>query len=179
MMNANEVKAVVVAYWRYSRQCPLVAIEGWCDLETYGELADVQVVTKERYLIETEIKVTLSDLKSDIKKNKHRWFKEAGCSRLKKTQYFYFAVPIELANQAKPIIDDMYPYAGLLGCEMYRHTNESRIADIYRNPRLLKADKLDIKTMLRMVRLQSATICRLSKDLVEAQQKNGSNHQEI
>ena len=70
-MTADEVKAVVLAYWRYTRQCPLVGVEGWCDLQNYGELADVLAVTKERMLIETEVKVTLSDLKSDIKKRKH------------------------------------------------------------------------------------------------------------
>jgi hypothetical protein len=65
----------------------------------------------------------------------------------------------------------MYPYAGLLGCEMYHSTAQIRIADIYRNPKALKAKPLDIKNIIKMVKLQSATICRLSKDLVEAKSK--------
>lgn len=165
-MTADEVKAVVLAYWRYSRQCPLVAIEGWCELSTYGELADVLAVTKDRRLIETEVKVSLADLKSDIKKHKHEWF-ERGTSCLNRTNYFYFAVPIDIANQAKLIIDDMYPYAGLLGCKMYKSTAQITIADIYRKPQALSTAKLDIKSLISMVKTQSATICRLSKDLVE------------
>lgn len=165
-MNSNEVKATILAYWRYSRQCPLVAIEGWCELEIYGELADVLAVTKDRWLIETEIKVTLADLKSDIKKEKHKWFIN-GRSRLNKTHHFYFATPKDIANEAKLIINDLYPYAGLLACEMYKSTNQIRIADIYRNPKPLSTQKLDIETIIKMVKAQSATICRLSKDLVD------------
>lgn len=45
-LTADSIKAAVAAYWRYTRQCPLVALEASCLLEPFndGGQADVLAV---------------------------------------------------------------------------------------------------------------------------------------
>ncbi len=166
-MNADEMKAVVAAYWRYQEGYPMVAVEGWSNLTTWGELADVLAVSKKGHLLEIEVKVTLADLKNDIKKRKHANFR-AACGGL--THKFYFAVPREIANQVKPVVAEMYPYAGLLGCEMYTSTAARIPVSHYLEARKLSEAVLSLKELARMSLNQSATVCRLLKDVAEARQ---------
>ena len=103
VMTADNIKAVIASYWRYIRQCPVIALEVSYNLSSYAseERADVLAVDKNRFLIETEVKVTLADLKRDVKKTKHRGFRE-GLSRCV-ARHFYFAVPEDIANEASLI----------------------------------------------------------------------------
>lgn len=162
-MNSDTIKACVAAYWRYQRQCPFVAFESSSRLDWgYAEQADILAVNKERYLIETEVKVSMSDLRKDKDKPRHRFFRDGGGSY--PTAYFYFAVPKELANQVTLLCDNLYPYAGVLGCP---NSTEELAVEIYRNPKRLKGTKLSFKDILYMTRAQSATLCRLAKKVVE------------
>jgi len=96
-MTADQIKAVIASYWRYVRQCPVIALEVNHNLSSYAdeERADVLAVDKNRFLIETEVKVTLADLRRDAKKSKHRDFQY---NRRCIARYFYFAVPRDIAN---------------------------------------------------------------------------------
>ena len=149
MSTSDQIKAVIASYWRYVRQCPVIALEVNSNLSGYSgeEMADVLVVDKNRYLIETEVKVTLADLKRDVRKKKHRHFREGRGI----TRHFYFAVPKGMANDAKLMCDDFYPYAGVLatnGLDEYG-------VEIYRKPRPLAGK--------RLIFSQSGTVCRLAK----------------
>jgi len=158
-MRAEQVKAAVASYWRYVRQCPIVALEvnsqlgGWA-----GETADILVVNLSRHLIETEVKVSLADLKRDAKKRKHRQF----CGTRSPTTYFYFAVPQEIANKAKPIVDELFPYAGILGCN-----GDQWSVRVYRSAKAMAFKKLDYTKMLRLVYSQSGTVCRFASRIDE------------
>ncbi|GAJ19736.1 unnamed protein product, partial [marine sediment metagenome] len=92
-MNSEQVKAIIASYWRYVRQCPVIALEVSHNLSAYAdeERADVLAVDKDRFLIETEVKLTLADLRRDAKKLKHRDFREKQLRCV--ARYFYFAVP--------------------------------------------------------------------------------------
>lgn len=124
-----------------------------------GEAADVQVVNKDRYLIETEVKVTLADLKRDAKKKKHRRFRDGRSV----TRYFYFAMPQDIANKAKDICADLYPYAGILG------TNglDEYGVQVYRQAKPLSNKKLDYPRVLRIIYNQSSTVCRFARRIEE------------
>ena len=162
-MNSDTIKACIAAYWRYQRQCPMVAFESYSKLDWGGgEQADVLAVNKGRYLIETEVKVSLSDLRKDKNKPRHRYFRDV--RGIYPTAYFYFAVPKEMANQAALLCDTLYPYAGVLGCP--NGTNETAV-EIYRNPRRLEGGKLSFKQILYMTRAQTATLCRLARKVEE------------
>ena len=162
-MISQQLKAIIASYWRYVRQCPVVALEVNSNLSSYSgeEMADVLAVDKNHFLIETEVKLTLADLRRDAKKSKHRAFHEnlPRCV----ARYFYFAVPKEIANAAKPICDELYPYAGILG------TNglDEYGVEIYRSPKPLAGKRLTYPQVLRIIFDQSATVCRLAKKVEE------------
>ena len=161
-MTADQIKAVIAAYWRYVRQCPVIALEVNSNLSAYSgeERADVMAVDKNRYLIETEVKITLADLRRDAKKSKHQDFQDY---RLCVARYFYFAVPRDIANDAKLICADLYPYAGVLGVD---GTDEYGV-EIYRNAKTLAGKKLAYPQVLRIIFNQSSTVCRLAKKVEE------------
>ncbi|GAI72347.1 unnamed protein product, partial [marine sediment metagenome] len=53
MITADSIKAVIASYWRYVRQCPVIALEVSSNLSSYSgdEMADVLAVNKDRFLI--------------------------------------------------------------------------------------------------------------------------------
>lgn len=170
-MNADQMKAAILKYWRYDRQYPLVALEVNSALDSWndGGQADILVVTEERRLIETEVKLSIADLRRDRQKNKHELFHRAFFHRhlvRYPTWHFYFAVPFTLANQVCLICDQLYPYAGVLGVKSLDDVT------VYRNPKELgyKNKKLAWRELRNMVRAQSATLCRLSQHVAELKQ---------
>jgi len=162
-MNSETIKACIAAYWRYERQSPLVAFEASSRLDWgWGEQADVLAVNKERFLLETEVKVSLSDFRKDKHKPRHRHLRSN--DGVYPTAYFYFAVPKEIANQVSFLCAQIYPYAGVLGCP--DGTNEAAV-EIYRKPKRLNGKRLSMKQVIYMVRSQTATLCRLAKKVDE------------
>ena len=162
-MNSDQIKAVIASYWRYVRQCPVIALEVSSNLGSYSgvEMADVLAVDKNRYLIETEVKITLADLKRDGKKGKHRDFREGRLRCV--ARHFYFAVPKDIANDAKLICDDLFLYAGVLatnGLDEYG-------VEVYRKPKPLSGKRLTYSQALRLTFSQSSTVCRLAKRVDE------------
>jgi len=148
-------------------QCPVVALEVSSNLSSYSddERADILAVDKRRLLIETEVKVSLGDLRKDHKKLKHLAFRN-GSDTWYPTRYFYFAVPREIANDAKIICDGLYPYAGVLGSN---GSNELGV-EVYRNAKPLAGKRLTFPQALRITFGQSATVCRLANKVSELTQ---------
>lgn len=163
MITADSIKAVIASYWRYVRQCPVIALEVNSNLSSYsdGERADVLAVDKNRFLIETEVKVTLADLRRDAAKIKHRGFREGLPSLV--ARHFYFAVPKDIANDTKLICDSLYPYAGVLGV----NSLDEYEVEIYHNPKPLAGKRLTYSQALRFTFSQSGTVCRLAKKVEE------------
>jgi len=165
MQNSEAIKAAVAAYWRYTFQHPMVAFEASPFLQYAGCQADVLAVTKGRQLIETEVKISVSDFRKDQSKINHRYYERNDGTI--PTAYFYFAVPQDLANKIAVLCDTLYPYAGVLGCA--NSTDASGVV-VYRRPKLLSGQRLPLKLVVQMARAQSATICRLAR-LVEEQRQ--------
>lgn len=163
IFNADRMKAIIVSYWRYERQCPFVALEADCTLQQSwkDQTADVLVIKENRLLIETEIKLNLSDLRKDNEKPKHRFFREN--MRRMPTAYFYFAVPGNIASETSMVCDEMYPYAGVLSVVTYYNSS----VQVYRQPKLLLFKKLSWTEIYRMVREQSATVARLATKVAD------------
>jgi len=65
-MNSLEIKAALLQYYRYDRQYKLVALESY-----HFHNADVVCVNNRGWIIETEIKISISDMKADLSKSKH------------------------------------------------------------------------------------------------------------
>lgn len=170
-MTAKEIKVVLMCYWRVNRKCPIVATE-----YEYGS-ADVVAIdcTLDRY--ETEIKISIADLKRDIKKRKHRFYADG--KGWHGAQRFYFAVPLEISDKAKEVVEEMYPYAGLIVVEPLPRTKiglrnmryGSQVAKVIKPARVLmpvmsaydrNCDKVQL--LLRYCRGISNTACRLGCD---------------
>ena len=182
-MNASEVKARVAQYWRYDKQCPMVAFEA-------ENGADVLAVTKTGQLIETEVKVSISDLHADLQKAKHLlfyrsffgeeppdwkvvkvrgWKEHIRCERLysryrepqqNEVYSFYFAVPADLVGKAKDVIGKKYPWAGLL--EVRDRMYNGSFISVERKPRRFTVPKVGMLRLARISRDMSATLVRLS-----------------
>lgn len=163
-MNSEQLKAVIASYWRYVRQCPVIALEVSSNLSSYSgdEMADVLAVDKNRFLIETEVKVTLADLRRDAKKSKHWAFRDNLPTRCV-ARYFYFAVPRDIANKASLICADLYPYAGVLGTN---GTDEYGVV-VYRQAKFLPGKRLTYSQVLRIIFNQSGTVCRQARKVEE------------
>ncbi|MBA7658233.1 hypothetical protein ES703_66182 [subsurface metagenome] len=178
MKRADELKINVMCYWRLHRACPIVALE-----HNWGA-SDVLAVTKHGMVIETEVKCTLHDLKRDKGKTKHLALareedfilglasQEPYIRSAVRTHYFYFAVPQELEVKALQVIEEMYPYAGLLVVrpnDFYQWDNYHHIvapvsavhkARRFSKPKLTEDDKMDI------VRGLSVTACQMAFELL-------------
>ena len=102
--NSNYIKNELMYYWRCIRQC-LCA-----DEVNYGRfIADVIVVTKPGYILEIEVKTAKSDLcTAELSKHKHKEWKEWY------PHYFSFAVPSDLIEDAKKVIEKLNPKYGLI-----------------------------------------------------------------
>jgi len=153
------MKAIVASYWRYTRQCPFVALEANCYLASF---ADVLAMTERRLIIETEIKLNIGDLRRDRHKVKHR--RLATNDKQLPIHYFYFAVPWDIANRACLLCGNLYPYAGVLGVKGQNNV------EVYRKARLRLVPKASLHRMRNIAREQSATVCRLAQQVVELKQ---------
>ena len=124
-MDAIEVKAEQAAYWRFIRQMPVVAVEALDE--------DLLVVSKQRRLFIIEVKISAADMKQERLKSKHSNIRKALKLSLLEEQkpsywadpfiwdwlpnYFYFAIPKTLETKATKILDEFFPYAGLITIE--------------------------------------------------------------
>ncbi len=164
-LTALEIKAMVAGYFRYKCPCPIIALEASNKLKwAEGEPADILVVTKSRMLYEIEVKISISDLRGDIKKNKHYSFLNRP-SWLPIYKY-YFAVSKELADKALAICNELYPYAGLLVVSKFPFNSAALDFGVRvdKSPKCLNDKRLPLKEVLFLVKEQSGTICRLARD---------------
>lgn len=193
-LDSDTVKALTLQYWRYDRQHSLVILE--------YDGADVLTVSKDRFLYEVEVKVSIADLRRDIAKAKHFILRERlgldtdgvkawqwqrllrsrslypGLRRPKPhLQQFYFAVPLQLEDKARAVIDELYPYAGLLTGRLYDEPGlRYGVVELSKRPRRLDdAQRLPVKALVQMVKAQSATITRLA--LAGARKENSNGNQ--
>lgn len=169
---SDELKAMVAGYFRYKRACSLIAFEASDKCKwSSGEPADVLAVTNNRMLYEIEVKISLSDLKNDIKKNKHQLITRFPGELL--IRQFYFALPNDLINKAKDICDELYPYAGILSVSKFPFISAAYDFGVssIKEASILSTRKLPLREILVMVREQSGTICRLARDQALAERE--------
>jgi hypothetical protein len=169
-INADEIKGYVAGHFRYDKQCALIAFEAGDNCSSWGEPADVLVVTDARLLYEIEVKISISDLKHDMVKRKHTYF--ANGNEKHAVNRFYFAVPKEIAEEALSIIEKMYPYAGLLSVR-------GGFVDHKKQARILHTKKLSFRQIYELTRQQSGTLCRLSQALSSSNKIAAERWEEI
>lgn len=179
------MKAELLAYWRYVRQHPIVGVEVFDQ--------DVMSVTKTRHLVITEVKVSISDLRADGSKEIHfraaslygiaknpknrkeqraAYLASAYRHQLRTPNQFYFAVPQELSEKALAVIEERYPYAGLLSVRHYvDHSYWGHHVSVVRVAPTLHKEKCSIKTISALVKSMTASLCSAYKYVVKAHPK--------
>lgn len=183
MLLSEELKINLICYWRFARGCPIVAIEhNW-------RHSDVLAVTKDGMLIETEVKTTLQDLKRDNQKPKHYpmgrqlAFDEGKESDTPyrpgagiQVNYFYFAVPAELADKALEVVKQSYSYAGLLAVHPTNYEHWDNYHDVVHKAHRFAKPELPMGSgfwswgheLMDLVAGQSTTVCRMAFELLAA-----------
>lgn len=162
MKRADELKILAMCYWRFNRGCPIVAME-----YSYGQ-SDVLAVTMDGVVIETEVKVSIRDLKRDGAKPKH-WAMERDTSGTR-VHYFFFAVPESIKEKAQEVIDDVFGYAGLLVVKPIESSENPR----YNVPVYVAKEahqfglkpKLTQKEMLGVTKHMATSLCRMGVELL-------------
>jgi len=163
MKRADELKILAMCYWRFERGCPIVAME-----YSYGD-ADVLAVTKDGTVIETEVKISMRDMKRDGAKSKH-WAMQRD-TNFTRAHYFFFAVPEELKAKALVEIDERFGYAGLLVVKPIEEgVNPRYDVPVYvakeAHPFGLKP-KLTQKQMMDVVKNMATSLCRMGVELIQ------------
>ena len=108
-MKLSEImKIATLVYWRYSKHHMMGGIE--C------KNADVLTVNRSFMLTESEIKISIADMRREVKTKRYKHLRMNGGlpSLCPVAHYFYFVVPEALKDKALSVCDDIYPYAGLL-----------------------------------------------------------------
>lgn len=185
-MNADNIKVAVASYYRYKEQSPVVAFEASAYLRNYGsDMADVLVLRRDFRFIEVEAKISMSDFHRDKEKLKHRFINMQDKFYL--PNYFYFAVPVDLANKVSFECDQLFTYAGVIGVRSTvtgysrngkDYSLEEDLVTIYRRAKLLHPEALKFVHIASLVKHQSGTLCRLARDLEKAKEKI-RNYQEL
>jgi len=162
MKKADELKILAMCYWRFNRGCPIVAME-----YKYGD-ADVLAVTKDGVVIETEVKVSLRDLKRDGAKSKH-WAMQRDTDSTR-AHYFFFAVPEELKEEAEAVIVEKFGYAGLLVVTPINPEVNPRYnvpVRCYKEAHQFGLKpKLTQKEMIDVAKHMSTSLCRMGVELL-------------
>lgn len=183
MDRAEEIKFLVMCYWRFARQHYLVATEyGYCAADV------ISVSANGRGVFETEVKISVADLKKEKRKPKH--IKDAGGSIFFRSRYireFYFAMPSHMAelDQVRLICDGRFPYAGILAVEPY----EDFLKDpqsIYTAPPVkcvkhakpLCPEELTKDELMRIARGMSNSFCNLAFRFMRSQRQVDSKKEE-
>lgn len=161
-INAGEMKILLMCYWRFTRQCPLVAMEF-----DYGYADVIALSGKGRIIHETEIKMSIADMKADRRKPKHHPRNLFGKDITRNwANYFYFAVPEGIKEKALKVCRELFPYAGLLvvgDYETYLKNNDKPFTSPpitqLRDPQYLQVERISEKRLFRLVKGMSNNLC--------------------
>lgn len=166
-MNTSEMEKLIYTYFENSSLVIVPRISGnnwWLDTEAdpmiwkniVNHECDMLIVTKNRYLTEVEIKISLSDLKADFKK-KHQHKDE-------NIKNFYYAFPAEMKEKALELIPKD---CGILIAVKKEYGISYRKIECYRKPKINKEAKpvndIVLSKIYRLGYLRYWN-CRMSKE---------------
>lgn len=191
-LDARAVKCAAANWLRYKRQFTVVAIEHW----------DMDICAcDENWLIdEYEVKVRLDDLKSDIRKAKHVWYRSLcglpqspahtefdaavrlswfnGSQRARPpwvAARFFFVVPGSLLERARSVVSEVYPYAGLVEVEDHslHKARPNPLCDVgvRRKAKQIHLEPLSDRSRSYLIKSMSASLCRTLSRVEELKEK--------
>lgn len=154
-MKTIEMEIALMAWFDYRRNIIVNNISGGYSDGVYFE-TDIFVLTPRGYATAVEIKVSLADLRKDLKKSHIRTLSDKPVqqnSYWRNIKTFYYAVPEKLQEAALAQIPD---FAGLLVVRKSDYGWDS--VNVVRAPKLINNVKWTDKMMLRIARLGTIRI---------------------
>lgn len=160
-MNSRHLRAAVAAWLRYKKQAPVVAFERGIG----PGIPDIMAITKDRFLLEVEIKVSMADFRRDAKKDKWLW-RSFNNDTSRVPAYFYYAVPLDMVEKIRndipagmglitmPTPDRINTLTGLAGVET-----------VVAARRRQGAKRLRLYDIVDMVRHQTGTLVSLECEI--------------
>lgn len=152
-MTTSEMEKLIYLYFKDSSSVIVPKVSGnnwWLDTEAdpmiwkniVNHECDMLVVTKSNYLTEVEIKISLSDLKADFKKE-HQHKDE-------NIKNFYYAFPEEMKDKAIKLIPEESGI--LIAVKKHFHNGEEyREIKCYRKPKINREAKPINDKVLNMI----------------------------
>jgi DNA polymerase III psi subunit len=151
-MNSVEMEIALAGFFGYRQNqiVPNVSYGLWI------HECDLLIVSKSGYCTEVEIKISISDLKADFKKEHQH--------KNNKIKYFYYAIPEELKEKALPLIPE---HAGLIIVKAHTlNVYEPTYCQIIKSPIVNKeARALTTEELLKLGHLSSMRIWSLKENL--------------
>lgn len=154
-VDSLDIRAAVAMWMRYKKRCPLVCFERDIQEWSHG-MPDVLGVTRSRRVIEVEIKVSMSDFRSDKKKKK--WGDH------QRPRQFYYAVPPEMAEKVK---EEIAPEHGLMTLSEHLLGGAHIIMVVQKAKPAPNDRKVTVQELVRMAWNQSGTLCYLAAKVAE------------
>ncbi len=151
------LEARAFAWLRFEKRCPIVL---WERSPRYCGRPDVVGVTKDRYLVEIEIKRTVGDFRA----NADKWHvRTRNLSLPKWPRLFWFAVPRKLVEKVSAELPE---YAGLLTADEL----DAGFLEVVKRPTAnTQSRRLSIKEAIRCVECQSNQLwAMIKRDAPEA-----------
>jgi hypothetical protein len=151
-MNSVEMEIALAGFFGYRQNqiVPNVSYGLWI------HECDLLIVSQAGYCTEVEIKISISDLKADFKKEHQH--------KSKKIKYFYYAIPEELKEKALPLIPE---HAGLIIVKAHTlNVYEPTYCQIIKTPIINKtARALTVEERIKLGSLASMRIWSLKENL--------------
>lgn len=162
-MNIWTARAAIAGWLRYERRCVMVCWEREI-LGLDSRRPDMIGVTRDRHVVEVEIKRTMADFRANGKKKYHRW---ANRDEYSPRQFYFFVLPemVEAATAELP------SGAGLLTTLPRKVYGVPRIMAVVSAPVNKRSPRLDLRTMARMVEHQTAAVQKMAAALSKIEGK--------
>lgn len=98
---SRKIKHRALCWLRLDKRCPFIATEA-------GEFNADALGCNEKDLVEIEVKISIEDLRSDLRKEKHRVYNDPNFLSHRRRwwpTHFYYAVSPELVEKALELLD--------------------------------------------------------------------------
>ena len=125
MLNSEQIKAALLAYYRFKRQAVVCAEWNYRDITVF--------FPKKKQLIEVEVKISISDLRADFKKSQRLDLIALETGKTERPQVIrdgvhynimpirnpcinalYYAVPSDIVERTIEILAEKMPFAGII-----------------------------------------------------------------
>jgi len=146
VINSVNIKAALLFYFRFKRQGIFLTE---CNIE--GPIADIYGYLSS-FSYEIEVKISISDLRNEIKKDRYKWNCENEAS------YYYFCVPIEILDKAQKFINSNFPNAGIIAWDRRRSNFYGAIHIYQRGIKRNKKKRIDNNFPLFFLKRMSSEI---------------------